>query len=244
MSFFDKKQEVGLEDFCRNFYDKFIINPTLTTKKGEKIDVAPIMYETFRNSVIEADNCFANIGSQKFDLEMMLLRFELFALAWLHKFGVKLAVTQSIFTKDYLHEKGRDDIWDAMGHYTKATSHATTVEKNKTEKGKIDLAHIYKMRMDSADEAYDWAEKAGYDIKDVQFIGSINTSLNRLGSENAWKKGVTAYFLILALCHRFGLSYGTDYLGPNKKAQLRLEVIIRGFYKGAQQSWDKVKIKS
>lgn len=78
MSFFSRKQEVGLEDFCRDFYEKFI-------------DAS----ETFRNSVIEAEDDFSTIDYKKFDAEIVFLRFELFALAWTHKFiSGKIVVAQ------------------------------------------------------------------------------------------------------------------------------------------------------
>lgn len=105
MSIFSKKQEVTLEDFCRDFYEKNILNPVI-----EGIDAGAAYFNTVRKSVVEADQNFTDINSQKFATEIIPLRFELFALAWLHQFGDKSAVVQSVFTKHYLQEKKRDDI--------------------------------------------------------------------------------------------------------------------------------------
>jgi hypothetical protein len=238
MSFFSRKQEVSLEDFCRDYYDNYILNP----KIGEA-NVGHVMPDYVRTSIIEADDVFAHIEAQKFADEIIILRFELFALAWLHQFGEKLAVAQSTFTYHYLHEKGRDDIWDGMEYYNKAISHSTTVEKNATERGKVELAYIYKKRADLADKYIGDAKTNELDLDDEAFLVSIGRPLNRLGSEHAWKQRITAYYLMLAICHRLGLGSGPDYIGPNEEAQFRLTAFILGFYGGAQQSWDKVEIK-
>jgi hypothetical protein len=37
MSFFSKKQEVGLEDFCRDFYENMILNPVVGGVDGSSV---------------------------------------------------------------------------------------------------------------------------------------------------------------------------------------------------------------
>src|SRR5216117_1908591 len=98
--FLRKKAEVDLAVFCRDFYGKNILHPVIAG-----IDAGAIFVETVRRSVVEADSNFRKADLQKLADEMMLVRFELFGLAWLHRFGDKLAVAQSAFTKRYLHEE-------------------------------------------------------------------------------------------------------------------------------------------
>ena len=98
--FFNKRQEVNLDNFCRDFYEKNILNPII-----QGIDAGTSYRDVVKRSIVEVDDNFANIDSQRFGEELVILRFELFALAWLHEFGEKLAVAQSTFTKHYLHEK-------------------------------------------------------------------------------------------------------------------------------------------
>jgi len=105
MGIFSKKQSVNLEDFCRDFYDKNILNPVIAG-----IDAGKAYFDTVIKNIVEVDPNFSKITSQKLAEAMIPLRFELFALAWLHKFGEKLAITESVFTKNYLHEKKKDDI--------------------------------------------------------------------------------------------------------------------------------------
>jgi len=231
VSFFSKKQEISLEDFCRDFYDNQVLNP----KIGVGIEVSNVLPEMFKEKIVEVLPEFENISLQKIKEEITILRFELFALAWMHSFGDKLAVDQSIFTKNYLHEKGRDDIWNGMEHYNRAISHSVT-----SELSKLNQAYIYKMRAGLYDKYADIAEKNGMPSTGI----GLGLAISRISSEKAWKKGGTPYFIMLKLCHNFSLGYGKNYYGPNKEAQFRLITFIKGFYDGAKQSWDKVKIKN
>lgn len=226
MGIFSKKQEVNLESFCCNVYDKYILNPNT--------DANAIYYDKLKDSVTKADQHFANIDSQKFNTEMIIMCFELFALAWAHRFGDRLAMTQNSFTRKYLHERKRDDIWDAMEHYNKAVSHSATVDVTQSEQ-----AYIIRMRADLCDKYIGEAEKNGTDIKDER----IGLPLNRLFSEKAWKQGKTSYFLILVLCRRLGLGSGLNYLGPSKEAQSCLVGVIHKFYDGVLEPLKKIKIE-
>ena len=94
MGIFSRKQDVSLEIFCRNFYDKQILNPAI-----QGVDFGAVYFDTVKKSIVEADQNFSKITPQELASEIVPLRFELFALAWIHKFDEKSAVTQSIFTK-------------------------------------------------------------------------------------------------------------------------------------------------
>jgi len=223
-----KKQEISLEDFCRDFYDNQILNP-----KIGMAEISNAFPEFFKGKIIEVFPEFEKISLQKIEEEIMFLRFEIFALAWTHSFGDKLAVDLSIFTKNYLREKGREDIWDGMGRYNKAISHSVTSGLSKSNQ-----AYIYKMRADLFDKYADILEKNGMSSTNI----GLALAINRMSSKEVWKKGATPFFIMLWLCYRLGLNHGKNYYGPNKKAQFHLITFIKGFYDGAQQSWDKVKI--
>ncbi len=144
MSLFSKKHEVSLENFCRDFYENKILNPVVGG-----IDVGAMYYDTVWRSVIEVNQNFAGISSQRLATEMIPLRFELFALAWLHQFGDKSAVAQSVFTKHYLQEKKRDDIWDASESYNQAIARSVTLGKTAdTASGRAHIGFTTKMRAD------------------------------------------------------------------------------------------------
>lgn len=239
MGIFNKEQEVDLEEFCSDFYEKNILHPVI---KG--IDAGVVFVDTIKRNVVEADNNFAKINQKKFADEIILLRFELFALAWLHQFGEKSAVAQSIFTKNYLHGKNRDDIWGAMEPYNQAIARSSTLGRtSKNAFDRVYLTRVMKTRADLADKYINDAKKSGIDLDDktsIPILESIGRPLNRLFTDDVWKKGVTAGLLMFAICDRFGFESNFE---PTKEAQFRLTAIIRGFYDGAKQALEKVKIK-
>lgn len=225
MGIFSKKQEVNLEDFCHDFYEKNILNPVIGG-----IDAGTVYIETIKKNIVEVDQNFANIDYQKFATEMMILRFELFALAWFHKFGDKLAVAQSIFTKHYLFEKKKGDIWNNSEPYNQAIARSSTA--GRTSENPFDRMFLGSRNLKLAN-LFDEYNNQGLDPE------CIARALNRLSTDVVWKKDITANFLMLTFCDRLG--FKSDE--PNKEAQLRLAAIIHGFYDGAKQVLGKVKIK-
>lgn len=229
MSLFSKKQEVNLEDFCRDFYDKNLLNPVI-----HGIDVGKVYFETVIKNVGEADPTFDKVDKKKLIEELTILRFELFALAWTHKFiSGKTVIAQSAFTKRYLHEKDRRDIWDGMGEYSRAIDGATLHWL--TNLGKMNLSFNYHMREDLTAKNIKEAKELGIDIDE-----SVERVNYRLWSENAWRQKI----ILTAIQSVF---YKKLQLNPdelNDEALFRVAAIIKGLYDGAQQSWDKIKIES
>ncbi len=229
MSIFSRKKAINLEDFCRDFYDNQILNPVIGG-----VDVGSAFSDVVIREIVEVDQSFADTDKRKLTNELTIIRFELFALAWSHKFiSGKNVVTQSDFTKHYLREKGRDDIWNGMEPYNKVIDGATL--RWLTDLGKINLSFNYNMRESLTAKNIEVAKELGMDINDT--IERVN---NRLWSENAWKQHLLAGPLVYAFCERIGI----NARNLNKEAKVRIAVVIRGLYEGAQQSWDKVKIKN
>lgn len=227
MGIFSKKQSVNLKDFCRDFYEKNILNPVI----GGIIDVGEAYFDAVRKSIVEVDTNFSNITTQKLVEAMIPLHFELFALAWLHKFGEKLAIAQSVFTKNYLHEKNRDDIWEASGIYNQAIALSTTFGKTPEkafDRGFLVVVNTTRMKL------FEQYYKEGFDGECVARV------LNRLFSENAWKRNVTAGLLMFALCNRLGFD---KEFTPNEEAQFRWVAVIRGLYDGAYQTFENIKVE-
>jgi len=223
MSFFSKKQEVEIGPYCQLFYENVILNCM--------VDVNAQIFETLKNALATTDSNFANIDSKKFNDEITALQFELYALAWLHQFGDKLAVAQSVFTKNYLNKKDQNDIWEAMEPYNQAIARSTTI--GRTSEKAFDRAYLGHVNLTRAD-LFDQYHKEGFDDKCVARV------LNRLFSEDAWKKGITAGLLLFALCDRLG--FGKDF-EPSKEAHHRWFIEINDFYEKFRGSLSKVKIK-
>lgn len=224
MGFFDRREVISLEDFCRKFYDEFIFNPL--PKLGP--EVLTVFPELIKKSLSEADKRFADIDIQKLADELIAIRIELLALAFAHKFGEKLAIAQSIFTKKYLQEKNKIKLWDAMETYNKFLAEATRAHAGTRE------AQIIKFR-------YDLAKKyiPVFNEKGIEVDERLGRPINRLYSESAWAKGHTNFFLILALTGRIAFK-GVE---PNNEAQFRINGFLYGFYNGAIEAIEEVKIK-
>lgn len=229
MSFFSRKQEVNLEDFCRDFYDKRLLNPVI----DGKIDVDNVFSDVVKKNITEVYSGFAKIDSKKLNEEIKIIRFELFALAWTHKFvSGKIVVAQSSFTKSYLNEKGRNDIWKGMEPYNNMIDSVTLHWLNNL--GKVNLSFNYNMREDLTKKNVEAAKALG--IGDDDRVARVN---HRLLSENAWKQRLMLGPLVYTFCEQIGI----DAQDLNHEAQFRLAATLKGLYDGAEQSWDSVKIK-
>lgn len=229
MGIFSRKKEVNIEDFCRDFYDNQILNPIVGA-----VDVGTIFYDVVVKNVSEADPAFANINKQKLAEELIILRFELFALAWTHKFiSGKTVIAQSVFTKHYLYEKGRKDIWDGMEDYSKAIDGATLHWL--TNLGKMNLSFNYNMRQDLSAKNIEEAKKLGVNMDDT--VERVNY---RLWSENAWKQKII--LTVIQSVFYKNLDLNPDEL--NNEALFGVAAIIKGLYDGVEQSWDSIKIRN
>lgn len=253
MSFFLKKQEVEIEPFLRLFYENVILNCIV-----DGVDINAKIFDTLKNALVATDSNFTNIDSQKFNNEIIALQFELYALAWLHQFGnkvaygyaqildkssgnsafvqdvfqsISLAVAQSVFTKNYLNKKNLNDIWEAMESYNQAIARSTII--GRTPKKAFDKVYLAKVNLSRAN-LFDLYHEKGLDNKSVARV------LNRLFSDEVWKKGITAGLLLFALCDRLG--FGKDF-EPSKESHRRWFIEINDFYEKGRGSLSKVKIK-
>lgn len=226
MLFFSTKQEVEIEPFCRLFYENVILDCMV-----DGVDINAIIFDTLKNALVVTDSNFANINSQKFNDEIVVLQFELCALAWLHQFGDKLAVAQSVFTKNYLNEKNQNDIWENMEPYNQAVARSTTI--GRTPKKAFDRVYLGKVNTTRMN-LFGQYHKEGFDGKSVARV------LNRLFSDEVWKKGITAGLLLFAFCDRLG--FGKDF-EPSEETHRRWFIEINDFYEKDRRSLSKFKIK-
>lgn len=225
MSFFKKK--VSLENFCCDFYDNQILNP-----KMGNMEVGSVFSDVVIKEVAEVDPTFNKVDKQKLANELIVIRFELFALAWTHKFiSGENVVIQSAFTKKYLHEKDMNDVWSGMEPYNNMIDGVTL--HCLTSQGNINLSFNYNTREDLTAENIEAAKKLGIENDDT--VARVN---HRLWSENAWKQKLMLGPLVFTFCEQLGI----DANNLADEAQFRLAVVIKGLYEGAQYSWKDVKI--
>jgi hypothetical protein len=223
MGLFSRKQRVRLDVFCGEFYDKNILTSVIAG-----MDVGAAYFETVKRSIAEVDGRFAAVDPKRFFSEVTLIRFEVFGLAWLHQLGDKHAAAQSAFTKSYLDERGRADLWDALEPYNQAIARSSTLgQTSETPAGWAHLAFTNSMRM----QLFDQWHKQGFEPK------AVARAANRLSTDVAWEKGLTAGFLMLSLCERLGCEV-------NEEAQFRLIAVIRGLYDGVREALKPIKVEA
>ena len=221
MGLFNRKQRIQLGAFCCDFFDRNVLNPIIAG-----VDASRIYADTVIRFVSEADATFAAVDCDRFHSELTLIRFEVFGLAWVHQFGDKNAAAQSAYTKAYLEQRDRADIWEGLAPYNQAIARSSTMgQKSDTPEGRAHLAFINKMRADLFGE---W-HKQGIEPD------AVARAANRIPTDVSWEKGITAAFLMLTLCDHLGCQL-------NGEGEFRLIAVIQGLYDGARETMKEVKI--
>lgn len=223
MGLFDNKPKVGIEEFCREFYETQIFHPIIA---GE--DVGSVYWDTVFNSVMEADASFAVVDLAVFKREMTALRLELFGLAWMHHLKRdKYILPEIIFTKSYLEQNRQLEIWDIMGEYNQAIarSGADIASGERMQRGWV--TYINSLRLDLYKK---WVE-AGVDGQCAARVS------NRTGTDVAWSKQITLNYLTARLADRLGCDVNMDH-----EALFRLGAVIFGLYDGAKEAIKAVKL--
>ena len=223
MGFFTRKQRVRLDTFCADFYDKQILSPVIAG-----VDAGRTYFETVMRAVAEVDKTLAVVDCDRFFSEMTLIRFEVFGLAWHHQLGDKHAAAQSAYTKTYLEQRGQEDIWANLEPYNQAIARSSTMgQTSETPTGRAYLTFVNKMRAD----LFDHWDKQGFEPD------AVARAANRISTDVAWDKGITAAFLMLTLCNRLGCEL-------NEEGQSRLIAVIRGLYDGVRETMRQVKVEA
>jgi len=223
---FRRKKEVDLKEYCRDFYDSNILSASIGG-----IDAMEVFSRTVRESIVKEDNRFSAVGEEEFNFEFKTIRFVVFGLAWEHRFGHEKSILQSIFTKKYLGEKDKTDIWENTADYSAAIGRSSTIGRSadrpadrmhivKVDKTKMDLfSHYRGVHTDSDD--------------------CIARALNRLYTKDVWKRGLTAGLIMFAMCDK--LKFDKEFQ-PSKGAQHAITTTIIGLYNGAKQELDGIKL--
>jgi hypothetical protein len=209
-----------VDKFCREFYDKNILQHIVSDT-----NFSALFSDMVREAVIQVDPYFTAVDPESFESEMKVLRFEMFSLAWLHevggeKSGDQFVVAQSEFTRRYLEEKGRLDIWETMEPYNQAIAQSSALG-NKV----IDLAQLDRERFLKCSHWY---------MQGIEPKCAIRAA-NRLFTEKAWERRITAGLLMAALCDQLRCEI-------NKEARFRLMSVIIGLYEGSKTAIHEVDV--
>jgi hypothetical protein len=223
---FKRKHKVMFQKFCQDFYNKDVLHAVL----GDT-DLHAAYCNQVRKSVAEADPAFASVDMETLVSEFQILRFEVFGEAWVHelsahKLAEQLLLLQTLFTKKYLQEEGRLDIWEGMGPYNQAIAQIVDASNEDTPLGRAYCTQMNNLR---ARLREGWCE-AGFDEE------CAKRASNRMCPDEAWEKFITLWDLMVVLQDRLNCEVNED-------AQISLTYYIRGLYDGARQALRKVEIE-
>lgn len=222
MSQSQQHPRVTVDKFCREFYDKNILHPIVSDT-----NFGALFSDMVREAVIQADPYFTAVDPESFESEMKVLRFEVFGLAWLHelgreKSGDQFVIGQSDFTRRYLEEKGRLDIWENMEPYNQAIARSSTLGHQEG----VSLAQMNRERFLKCSCWY---------MQRIEPKCAIRAA-NRLFTEEAWERRITAGLLMAALCDQLRCEV-------NKEARFRLMSAIIGLYEGSKSAIHEVDVE-
>lgn len=242
MGLLNHKPKLSIEECCRQFYDSNIFHAIIGG-----IDGWSVYLDTAFENIAEVDQSFLSVDPMLFRNEMTALRMELFAFALecSKKFKTeKYTFPQSLFTRSYLEENGRLDIWDIMGEYNQVIAMSATMNANgKQYSGSIGRAVITGVNLLRANAAEDWM-KANVVNKDAWTQEEKDKRtwaipvLNRLGADIEREDGV----VVKLLCSRLANRLGCD-VNLKSEALFRLAAVIFGFYKGTEEYLESVDLQ-
>ena len=243
MGFFSRKPKVFIEDFCQKFYDTYIFNAIIGG-----VDLTLTGSEVEYNSLIEADKSFKSIEFNKFQEEMTALRMELFGLAWQEKFkSEQYTIPQSLFTKYYLQDINKTQIWDIMGEYNQKRAMSATMTENFQQigevgggAGRVKAMEINKSRADMADRWIDANIKDKTNIREEEEVSLIcvGRAVNRIGVALKRFDCVTVKALAARLADRLGCD-----ININSDVLFRLSAIMFGYHEGAKEAIKDIDIQ-
>jgi hypothetical protein len=226
--------EFSIGNCCRQFYDKNIFDGTTVGK-----DVWHDLLDNYFKSIAEVDQSFSSVDQELFRNEMTALRMVLFAFALgcSEKFNKdEFTLPASFFTRSYLKEKGRLDVFDSMAAYNRAIARSAIMDANLQKySGKTGEALIIRVNDLRSRMALKWAEIYVSDKlvslqEQKNKISCINLVANRIGADIEREDGVVVKSLCAELAARL-----RDGENLNSEAISQLSAIILGFYRGAQE---------
>jgi len=219
-------KKISIEDFCHDFYDNNIFNPT----------IGGVYYgSVLLQHIIEKVELISNnVDKQKIIDELIALQIELLGLFCTHKFiSGEIVIRQNFFTKRYLIENGKTEIWNSMYDYNDIIDIATLDWL--TTLGKVNIVFNHNMRKDLVAENIEDIKNLG--LADDGVVKRIN---KRVWSENAWRQK----FMLNSLARTFWIHLGLELNKLDEETISFLSALPNRLYKEAQQHLNKVKIKN
>ena len=223
MGLFDRKSKMSVQEWCEHFYSNYVFAPFIG-----KADPWQLFCNSNRDQVAQADPSFSKVDEAALSDQLLALRLEVIGIAWTLRVKDNLAHKQSESTRLYLQNYNQERFWEMMEPYNQAVAKATVGRSDSSTR--TGRAHITFMNLMRTQLFNKWTTMVS-DPKDAA------RPANRIGSDVPWKAHKTHVYLSFAL---------TDQLQceVNEEARKGLMAVIQGFFDGASEELQKVKIVS
>ena len=179
--------------------------------------------ESAQRLASEVDHTFAEVSLPKLKDELLALRLEMVGTAWTDASKESPALANSAFTKEYLANLRRSDLWEVMREYNQMVARAATYNADpKTRIGRGTIAFVNTLRANVFDKLY----AQGHDPDSVARV------VNRMGV----RRIDTVYALLASR-----LIGRVDFHGSDGVV-IPLAAVACGFYQGAKEALKGVRL--
>jgi hypothetical protein len=221
MGLFNRKPKISIQEWCEDFYGNYVFAPRIGN-----VDPWQVFCETNRKMISQSDSNFSQVNDSELSDQLLALRLEVIGIAWIIHVKDNLAPKQSECTRLYLLNHGQERFWDMMEPYNQATAKSTVGgSDSSTRTGRAHITFMNSMRMQLFDK---WITTVS-DAKDAA------RAANRIGSNVPWKANRTHVYLSFALADQLECEF-------NDEARMGIMAVIQGFFNGASEELQKVKI--
>ena len=176
---------------------------------------------------------------------MTALRVELFGLVCLNRYKKEqFSIIQTLFTKRYLDEIERPQIWDIMGEYNQAIARSATLDETGNQlDGRVGRARITGINLSRVNMFDKWIEvyvghKDDLTDEDKESGQCIAHAANFIGVDIKRADSIAVKLLAAKLAERLGCDESLNY-----EALFRLSALIFGLHEGAQEALSAVDIQ-
>ena len=223
MGLFTKKPQITTEEFCSEFYNKYVFSPPIVDR-----DTWEIYCESVHEQLLNEYPGFSVVDKSDFANQLRALYLEVIGIAWAIHFEDDITPNQSKCTRLYLLEHNNDYLWEMMEPYNQATAKSVVGgSDSRTSDGLMHITSVNNQRF-KLFENY---------IKDgVDEVNSARTA-NRFDCKRAWQEKRIHIYLSFAF---------TDQLKCeiNDNCRFAIMAIIKGFYDGFRHKLKEVNIVS
>jgi hypothetical protein len=183
MGIFDGKAKLNMTEFCQLYYENQIFQSNVSREDTSQ-NIVDYTYQLLTDS----EPALKQVDRALFEHEMAAMNLELFALAFFQRFvkNINHCFQQSIFTRRYLYDKNKPDIWEDMKYYNLMISKTATW--GMTEDTAIGRAQITFNNSFRAEIFEGWIKDNKIDLdkltdQDNANLECVARAVNRIGTD-------------------------------------------------------------